>query len=38
MEFLRTLLLVPGTVAPVTLSLLPARGLDDAGLVACSFC
>lgn len=37
-EFLRTLLLPPGTVAPLTLSLLPVRGREDVGLVICSFC
>jgi len=36
-EFFRTLLL-PDTDAPPTLSLRPARGREDAGLVMCSFC
>lgn len=37
-EFLRTLLLALEAAAPLTLSLLPARGRDDAGLVMCNFC
>lgn len=37
-EFLRTLLLPPEFAVPLTLSLLPPRGRDDAGLVMCSFC
>lgn len=36
-EFLRTLLL-PETEAPLTLSLLPARGREDVGFVMCNFC
>jgi hypothetical protein len=37
-EFFRTLLLLPEAAAPLTLSLLPARGREDAGLVMCNFC
>lgn len=37
-EFLRALLVPPVAGAPLTLSLRPARGREDAGFVMCSFC
>lgn len=37
-EFLRTLVFPLVAVPPLTLSLLPARGREEVGLVMCNFC